>query len=414
MGHPTVTYLLMKKALKRIFLALLVIIILAQIPFVYRRVQTGRLAKKLRDERDPAQTKPPRTDGFDEYKGVIHVHTSLGGHSTGGFDELTAAATANDLDFVVMTEHVSTTYDTSTLTLNGVYGKTLFVGGNEGDTADGDRMLVLPGSNDVTGLHMIPTKLAFEKAHADNQLIFVAYPESYKTWDADFDGAEVFSLSTNSKNVNPFLVIFDLIWSFPSYPELTTASYFRRPDANLKKFDELATNRRTSLFAGLCAHSNIGYSLFSDDVGNKPIGIKLDSYEMVFRLVRVHLVTAKGLPLTRESLVNTFKKGNFFTGFDVIGDSSGFSFTAKDGEVTKTMGDEVTLSPQTKLTASAPVPARLVVFKNGERYFEQSDTTEITLNVTERAAYRVEVYRDALGAPYDKMPWIISNPIYVR
>jgi hypothetical protein len=29
-------------------------------------------------------------------------------------------------------------------------------------------------------------------------------------------------------------------------------------------------------------------------------------------------------------------------------------------------------------------------------------------------AYRVEVYRDDLGQPFDKVPWIISNPIYVR
>ena len=404
----------MKKTLKRIFLLFLVIVVLAQIPFVYRRIQTGRLAQKLNAEQSAAQTKPPRTDGFDEYKGVIHVHTSLGGHSTGHFDELTAAATANDLDFVVMTEHVSNSYDSAALTLNGVYGKTLFVGGNEGTTADGDRMMVVPGGADVAGLHMLPTKAAFEKTHADNKLVFVAYPESYKTWDAYFDGAEVFSVSTNSRKINPFLAFFDLIWSFPSYPELTIASYFKRPDANLQKFDEVATNRPVSLFAGLCAHSNIGYSLFSDDAGNKPIGFKIDPYEMIFRLARLHVVIKKGEPLTRESLVETFKKGNFFTGFDVIGDSSGFSFTTKDGDATKTMGDEITLSPETKLTASAPQPARFVVFKNGERFFEQADTTEIAVNITERAAYRVEVYRDSLGSPYDKMPWIISNPIYVR
>ncbi len=405
----------MKKALKRIFLLLLVIVVLAQLPFVYRRIQTGRLAQKLNAERSAAQTKPPRSDGFDEYVGVIHVHTSLGGHSTGGFDELTAAATANDLDFVVMTEHGSTSYDTAALTLNGVHGKTLFVGGNEGSTADDDRMLVVPGGGDIiAGLRLLPTKAAFEKTHADDRLVFVAYPESHKTWDADFDGIEAFSVATNSRDLNPFLVLFDMIWSFPSYPELTIASYFKRPDANLQKFDEVAVNRRISLFGGLCAHSNIGYSLFSDDAKNKPIGIKIDPYETVFRLVRLHLVIKKGEPLTRESLVQTFKKGNFYTGFEVIGDSSGFSFTAQDGDATKTMGDEVALEPQTTLTASAPQPARFVLFKNGERFFEQADTIEIAVNVTERATYRVEVYRDALGSPYDKMPWIISNPIYVR
>lgn len=404
----------MKKAIKRTFLVLVVIAVLAQIPFVYRRIQTAKLAQKLRAEQDASQTKPARTDGFEEYKGVIHVHTALGGHSTGGFDELTAAANANDLDFVVMTEHVSASYDTSALTLNGVYGKTLFVGGNEGNTADGDRMLVVPGGSNVADLRSLPTKTAFEKTRADNQLVFVAYPEKYRTWDADFDGAEVFSVSTNSRKMNPFLAVFDLLWSFPSYPELTMASHFKRPDANLQKYDELAAVKRISIFAGVCAHSNIGYHLFSDDAGNKPIGIKVDPYEMVFRLVRLHLIAKKGQSLERESLIETLRKGNFYTGFDVIGDTTGFSFTSKDGDATKTMGDEITLSWQTELKASAPVPARFVVFKNGEKFFELTDATEISVNVTERAAYRVEVYRDSLGSPYDKMPWIISNPIYVR
>mgnify|MGYP001158816051 CR=1 FL=1 len=404
----------MKKILKRIVLALLVIIVLVQIPFVYRRIQTGRLAQKLNAERSAAQTRPPRTDGFDEYKGVIHVHTALGGHSTGGFDELTAAAAANDLDFVVMTEHVSPSYDTAALTLNGVHGKTLFVGGNEGDTAEGDRMLVVPGGGDVAGLHLLPTKAAFEKTHAENRLVLVAYPESYKAWDADFDGVEAFSVATNSRTSNPLLFLLDMIWSFPSYPELTIASTFKRPDANLQKYDEVAAKRRISLFGSICAHSNIGYHLFGDDVGNQPIGFKIDPYEMVFRLVRLHLLVKKDEPLTRENLVETFKKGNFYTGFDVVGDSSGFRFTSQDGDVTKTMGDEITLSPQTKLTASAPQPARFVVFRNGEKFSEFTDTAEIAVNVTEPASYRVEVYRDALGSPYDRMPWIISNPIYVR
>src|SRR5215213_2888750 len=140
----------MKKVLKKILLALLVLLVLAQIPFIYRRYQTGKLAEKI------AQLDSQRTTysdpRFKEYKGIIHAHTNLGGHSTGFFDELIAAANANDLDFVIMTEHYTDLYDTSALTLNGVYGKTLFVGGNEIDTADGDRFLMAPGSAEAAGM----------------------------------------------------------------------------------------------------------------------------------------------------------------------------------------------------------------------------------------------------------------------
>ena len=142
----------MKKIVKRIFLVLLVLFLLAQIPFIYRRYQTGKLAEKI------AQLDAQRTTftdpNFKEYKGIIHAHTNIGGHSSGTFDELIAAANANDLDFVLMTEHVSDTVDTAALTLNGVYGKTLFVGGNEVETTDSDRFLLIPGGGEAVKAKM--------------------------------------------------------------------------------------------------------------------------------------------------------------------------------------------------------------------------------------------------------------------
>src|SRR5689334_10069500 len=125
----------MKKLLKRILLILLAIFVAVQAPFIYRRYKIGQLAGQIA-ELNRQRTSPPESSRFKEYKGIIHAHTSLGGHSTGSFDELIAAANANDLDFVIMTEHWSDAIDTAALTLNGVYGKTLFIGGNEIDTAD--------------------------------------------------------------------------------------------------------------------------------------------------------------------------------------------------------------------------------------------------------------------------------------
>ena len=53
-------------------------------------------------------------------------------------------------------------------------------------------------------------------------------------------------------------------------------------------------------------------------------------------------------------------------------------------------------------------------FSNGETFFEAFETTEMTVDMTEKAAYRIEVYCDDLGSHFDKTPWIMSNPIYVR
>ena len=401
-----------KKAVKKIVLILLAILVAAQVPFLYRRYKIGQLAKKISESNS---TRVVREDPqYKEYKGIIHAHTSLGGHSTGSFDELINAANANDLDFVLMTEHWSDQYDTSALTLNGVYGKTLFVGGNEIDTADGDRFLMIPGSADAADLRNISTDAVLEKLHAENRLALVTYPEKFKSWDSAFDGDEVFSLHTESKQVNPFTALGDLIWSYPAYPQLTLATYLRRPDANLQKFDEIAARRPISLFAGTDAHSNIGFHLFGDDAGNKLINVKIDPYATSFGIARMHVLIEKDKPLDRDSLIEAIRARRYFVGLDAIGDTSGFSITASGSGFTSpefSVGDSAAWL--SKIKVSLPLSARTVIFKNGAKLLETS-AAEVATDQLGYGSYRVEVYRDDLGPPFDKMPWIISNPICVR
>src|SRR5690606_41074926 len=106
------------KLVKRIAIGLIAAAVLLQVPFIYRRYSIGRLADKV-TALQSTRTQAP-DPGFREVKGIIHAHSSLGGHSHGTFDELIDAANRNGLDFVVLTEHYSDKFDTSALTLNGV------------------------------------------------------------------------------------------------------------------------------------------------------------------------------------------------------------------------------------------------------------------------------------------------------
>ena len=400
------------KLWKKILLVLVAVLLLAQIPFIYNRYQTGKLAAKIKE----LQTN--RTNfsnpNFNEYKGVIHVHTSLGGHSTGNFDDLIKGANDNNLDFVVMTEHYSPLYDTSGLTLRGIYGKTLFVGGNEIDTSDSDRFLMIAGNAEAAKFASQKTAEVLEKIHSGSQIAFVTYPEKFKSWDSNFNGIEVFSLHTNAKKMNPVGFFFNALWSFGSYPELTMANYFARPDENLRKYEEIAANRRITLFAGSDAHSNLGFHLLGDDAGNKIINLKFDDYATIFRLVRTHVLIEKSKSMSQETLIEALKNGHAFVGFDVLGDTSGFSYTAENGAEQKIQGDEIALQNGVRLKANAPHSARFVIFKNSEKIYETGGNTEIAFDAKEKGAYRVEVYLDSLGSPFDKTPWIISNPIYVK
>lgn len=403
------------KLLKKILIFLFIVLIAIQAAFVYRRYKFGQLRAKIDEIAKTSQALPkPTNTNFNEFKGIIHAHTGLGGHSTGRFEELIDASNSNDLDFVVMTEHFSPQFDTSALTLNGVYGKTLFIGGNEIDTSDADRFLMIPGSAEAPGLAKMPTKLVMEKLHAENRLALVTYPERLNSWDANYDGVEVFNLHTAAKQVNPFVAFFDLLWSGSSYSELVFAANFRRPDENLTKYDAIAANRKVSLFAGTDAHSNIGFHIFGDDAGHKLIDLKLDRYATMFGIVRTHIQLAKDKSLTHDNLIDVVKQGRYFVGLDMIGDTSGFLFTAGSGVETKQMGDEVPLSSAAKLNVFSPASAHILIFKNGAKFAEEFGVTQLSAKPDSPGTYRVEVYQNALGAPFDSMPWIISNPIYVR
>ena len=396
---------------KKIILVLLIIFLLMQIPFVYNRYRFGQLYDKINSLQ--AQRVENPNPNFVDYKGIIHVHTAIGGHSTGNFDELIDGANKNNLDFVVMTEHTTDLYDTSALTLKGKIGNTLFVNGQEVETAT-DRFLLMDGSADAGKMNRVMPNDFLNQIHAQNKLAFITYPEKHKDWNSNFDGVEVFSLHTNAKRMPAVFVLFDALWSYYSYPELVLAKYFYRPDDNLRKFDEITQTKKSTLIAGTDAHSNIGFHLLGDDAGNKIINLKIDRYETIFRTMRNHILLEKDKPLTQETLLEALKYGHCFVGLDALSDTKGFSFSAENGAETKIMGDEINLAENTNLKIFSPQSARIVIFKNGTQVHEEANASQTILPIKVKGTYRAEVYLDALGAPFDKMPWIISNPIYVK
>jgi len=397
----------------RIFIVLLAALLLVQLPFVYRRIQTGSVASVI--ERT---TPKPQSDGFAsrlrEVKGIVHVHTAFSGELSNAFDEMLEAAASNQLDFVLLTEHYSTSFDTSKITLDGVYGSTLFVAGNEIDTGAGDRLLMLPGGAMADDFRLMETAEVLDRIHADGGIALVAYPEKFSSWHLPADGVEVFNVDTVLKNAPFPLALGDLAWSWPAYPALTIARHFYRPSANLAMFDKTSRERRSVLVAGLNAHSAIGFHILGDELGQELMGLKFDAYDTIFRLSRMHVLLDTEKSLDRPSLLQAIKQGRFFTGMDVLGDTTGFRFFASSPTGTLEMGDELAYTTGISLTALAPIAARFVVLKNGEQVQESRETIKATFPIDGPGVYRVEVYRTDLGDDYAKIPWIFSNPIYVR
>jgi len=399
------------KPWKKLSLILIVLILLSQVPFAYRRYRLGRLNAVIQvlnaDRRIPDSN--PR---FAEYRGVAHVHSFLGGHSSGSFAEIISGAQANQLQFVIMTEHPEKDFNTAEMTLKGIHGGVLFVNGNELRATSGDRLLMIPGlSATADGLS---TKEIVATAKPTGSISIIAYPEEFQSWDTDgYTGVEVYNVYTDARRINPLIALFDTLWSHRSYPDLLFANFYQRPAQSLKKWDEALTRRRLTATAGNDAHANVGVSL-NDYAGHTLLGLRLDPYETSFHLVRLHVLVPKDKGLDTGSLLQAIATGHCFIGFDLFTDTSGFSFAAENPGETRIQGDEITLRKETHLKVSTPVSSRIVLFKDGNVVLDENGFNSKQFSVTERGVYRVEVYLPQLGNPIGEQPWIISNPIYVR
>jgi hypothetical protein len=403
------------KPWKKLLLLLLALFLLSQIPFAYRRYKLGRLNAAIVSLESRRQASVS-DDRLFEYRGVAHVHSFLGGHSAGTFQEIIAAAHSNQLDFVLMSEHPARDFNTAEMTLKGEHGGVLFINGNEVKTVAGDRLLLFPGDSQASLDSQWSTQEVLSRRTSG--LALVAYPGEFKSWDATgFQGIEVYNVYTNARKINPLLMFFDSLWSYRSYPDLLFATFYERPSENLKKWDEMIAKNSEKFVAigGNDSHANVGISL-NDSSGKRLLGVNLDPYQRSFRLVRLHvLLTPLHSPLLNEDdLLRAISAGNCFIGYDVFGDTSGFRFSAQDGNEKVIMGDEITLVNQVRLTISLPVTGRIMLFKDGVAIKDDNGLSKMEFVTKEKGSYRVEVYLPQLPGPVGKQPWIISNPIYVK
>jgi hypothetical protein len=374
---------------KKILIAVVVVLLLGQIPFAYRRYKLRKLSAAIREINSQIST--VRRPESSEYTGVVHVHSFLGGHSSGSFQEIIDAAKANNLDFVIMTEHTERDFDTAAMTLKGFHNDVLFVNGNESVAANGDRFLTLP-----------------------DKVSIAAYPEEFKNWDTPgLNGVEVYNVYSNTRRANSIVAFFDVLWSHRAYPDLLFALYYERPSENLTKWDQLLAQNKLTATAGNDAHANVGLSL-QDSSGKTLAGIQLDPYATSFHLVRMHVTTSDGKVLVPEQLLDAIKAGHCFIGFDLFGDTAGFTFEVQNSNGKQTQGDEIRLDDQTRLLIHTPTATRIVLFKNGSPILNESGVTTKEIPVTERGVYRVEAYLPQIEQIIGEKPWIISNPIYVK
>jgi len=180
----------------------------------------------------------------------------------------------------------------------------------------------------------------------------------------------------------------------------------QRPDRTLARWDDLLRSRRTAGFCAVDAH------------GRPPYAAMMEGLQMY---AAVGHPPTNGAAADGAALFDALIAGRTYCGIETIGAAGGFRFgaTSDAGEVS--MGDETRLDLHPVLHLDLayeqlpPVTRPVLICGGVEVPLDQApakDGLRSTYRPTRPGACRAEVRVDGDG--HRVLPWIMSNPVYVR
>ncbi len=274
---------------------------------------------------------------------------------------------------------------------NGFYGDVLVLIGTELSTREGH--LLTLGIEEVPHRDQPVPDLLREIEEAGG-MGFVAHGESERTpWNdwsvAPLTGMEVYSFSSDlyQDEVVPVALKFLFL-----PPRLFYRSVLDHPGRHLARWDDLLRSGEVIAIGSVDAHQRV-----------RLLGWSVDHYDTVFKVVQTHAWAAD---LSRQGILEAFRKGHLYIGFDLITPVRNFLFWAEGNGGMAIMGDEMVYSEEIQLRVFVPKKGRIHLLKDGELLTEKEGTF-LEIQPPGPGVYRVEVYRG-------NRLWILSNPIYVQ
>ena len=343
--------------------------------------------------------------------GVIHLH-SLYSDGTGTVGEIARAARANDLDYVLLTDH--DTLEARDRGEEGWHDGVLVLVGEEVSPYRENHYLAFGVEGPIDHRGLAPQQIV-DAVNDAGGFGFLSHPFSkgserfsrggrgmpWRDLDADgYTGLELWSFVTDTaERVNSVRELLSFIAApgrFIDHP----------PARNLELWDSLCALRRCVALGGVDAHQ-IGVRIR----GRVPL--RLMAYKRSFRFLRTHLLLER--PLTRqleadrEAVYAALRAGRAYIAIDSLAPARGFRFWA-EGQQALTMGDEAKAGDWT-LRARCPRPAKLRLLRDGQRVEGGAGLDSLEHRTEEPGVYRVEAQLEARGR---ERTWILSNPIYLR
>lgn len=346
----------------------------------------------------------------------LHMHTTYS-DGTGTHKEIAEAALDSGVDVVIVTDH------------------NIYVQGAEGYHRREDKRVLLLVGEEVHDATRLPQKshlLVFgagremvsyaprpqtliDQIHKAGGLSFLAHPYdpelkafgepdiSWADWDVrGYTGIELWNGFSELKNVAHGKLDGIFYAYFPQY-----LAHGPLPQA-LKRWDELTSQgQKVVAIGGADAHA------LKMRMG--PLRRTIFPYTFHFKAINTHLLVDH--PLTgdliadRAMVLDAFRKGHAFIGYDLPYPTRGFRFNAQGKDGIVSMGDEIRMATGVTLQIRLPIKADCRLLRSGELVRTWKDREICAHIAAQPGAYRVEVYVEYLGK---QRGWIFSNPIYVR
>ncbi len=337
----------------------------------------------------------PQEDSSLEIEGAYHIH-SVFSDGRKSVEDIAMLAAQASLDFIILTDHGRPNYES--LASQGWKEDVLVLAGSELSVSRGH--LVGLGFTSPPRPFSQNAEQAVYEIGSQGGFSIISHPYSKVRWSwgefIDYSGVDIMNGDTMLK-LN-FLSSLPYLPALLLKPEFTLLKMLDSPQRNLKKWDEL--NR---------IHPIYGY--FSVDAHLL--------YRPLLSLFRLHLLLGKPLSTdfktARSQVYEALKRGRFYNTIDAAAQGEGFRFWGKQGEKTIPMGSVAELTTPVRLHIEAPFPFRkeIHIIRGGKNIL-RSQEEALFYSAQEPGIYRVEIFlkeRTPLGKD---IPWIVSNPIFLK
>jgi hypothetical protein len=340
------------------------------------------------------KTLPPM-DSSSEVVGAFHIHST---YSDGkkSVERIAACAARIPLDFIILTDHGNPNYEA--LACEGWKEGVLVLSGSE--LSENRGHLVALSFKTPSSRFSSTAEVAVHQVRLLGGFTVIAHPYSKVQWSwgpaEDYSGIEIISADSMLRKSLPLSLAY--IPALLLNPRFLFLKVLVRPEKNLAKWDSL--NKTQHIFGYYSVDAHLLYrALFSSLHLHIPLSEPL----------------SKDFDKARRQVLDSLRHGKFYNAVEAAAQAKGFRFWAEQGNNIIPMGGNVLIAPQTTLHAEVPagVNHETHLLLNGTPVFQSSEES-FSFTATHPGVYRVEAYLKERTPMKKGIPWILSNPIFLK